>query len=111
MRYRCLLLISFMAILVLVIFVGIRYGSERTLATSRLPDGTEMRIVGKPRVFEILGIEIVDCKVTRDGRVQPRAVNDLCSSWAESERKYANRTGGGLLPEPRQSEEQGTLTR
>ena len=98
MRRHWILSIAVVTTLALAILVGVRWGSPRVLTSTRLPDGREMRMVGKPRVFGILGIEIVDYKVTRDGHEQAISVTDLCSSWAEAERKYANPTGGGLLP-------------
>jgi hypothetical protein len=89
---------AIMIVLALAILFGVRLGSPRVLASSQLPDGREIRIVGKPRLFGILGIEIVDYEVMHDGREQAISVNDLCGSWDEAERKYANPTGGGLLP-------------
>ena len=72
-------------------------GRSHDLARVDRPDGTARVIVAKPRLFGLLGIEIVQKECAADGRRHSGSVQDLCNSMEEARRKYENAGGGGLL--------------
>lgn len=75
----------------------ITQGRPRDLARVDRPDGTARVIVAKPRLFGLLGVEIVQEDCTPEGRRHSGFVQDLRNSMEEARQTYENPEGGRLL--------------
>ena len=83
------LLILGVIVLVVSGTVLISRDNRRELARTSASDGAATVVVGRERLFGLLGIEIIHEQLDPTGRVVAASVKGECSSWREARQKYS----------------------
>ena len=77
-------------VLFAAVYWAVVSSSIRELGRRTNEDGTQTVAVGKPRVFGLLGIEVVYVIENSQGvTLRNFGVRDQCGSWSEAQRKHS----------------------